>query len=293
MQKLTIFQTDGSDIETEEPRYLFRIGKAGMREVERGFFAESVRDPDGAAAHERGLQEWEDFVKKVRLGEDLNPQMQALDASNDAMTTDAVDRTVESLLQAARAVDQESRAPNNYDGAANIPKAQALSLLADTALSDPHPTHLPQMRTDQHMAGHRALFPQPQQPAPQGVVAPPPPPPPGMTHGPTDPRSFILPRPTPTQQPRRLLPARSPLGMGLPDPFAMNGPPQLPPPPGSNFHRLPLLSWPPGGQQPGPGHPGPGSAGSHGGPSPHGVPPSLYFPAPHGPPPPPPPPRRY
>ena len=130
-QKLTIFQTDGSDVETEEPRYLFRIGKAGMREVERGFFAESVRDPDGAAAHERGLQEWEDFVKKVRLSEDLNPQMQALDASNNAMTTDAVDRTVESLLQAARAVDQEAQGPRSYDGAADIPKAHAQSRRAD------------------------------------------------------------------------------------------------------------------------------------------------------------------
>jgi hypothetical protein len=164
--------------------------------------------------------------------------------------------------------------------------SKALSVLAETALSDHQPPHsyYPQMRPDQHLAGgHRTLLPQP-----QGVnVAQPAPP--GMAHGPTDPRSFILPRPTPTQQPRRLLPARSPLGMGLPDPFSMTGPPQLPPPPGSNFHRLPLPSWPPGppqqgGQQPGPGH-GPGSTGSHGGPGPHGGPPSLYFP--------PPPPRRY
>jgi hypothetical protein len=65
--------------------------------------------------------------------------------------------------------------------------------------------------------------------------------------------------------------------LGLPDPFAMTGPPQLPPPPGSNFARLPL----PSGYLPPPsGHPAP--------------PPSLYFPPPPpGSHPPPPPPRRY
>ncbi|KAJ5443537.1 uncharacterized protein N7458_007409 [Penicillium daleae] len=240
-------ETDGSDAEAEEPRYLFRIGKAGLREVERGFFAEAVRQPDGAAAFERGEQEWEDFVMKVRLGEDLNPQMQALDSSIEA-STDSINRAVDSLLQAARTV------ADSYDGPSDVPKAlEPPRSLPPTTGGSPTTTTTSSS--------------------------------PGMAHGPTDPRSFILPRPTPTQQPRRLLPARSPLGMGLPDPFAMTGPPQLPPPPGSNFHRLPLPSWPPGppgqaGQQP-----GPGSTGSHGGPGPHGGPPPLYFP--------PPPPRRY
>lgn len=50
--------------------------------------------------------------------------------------------------------------------------------------------------------------------------------------------SFILPRP----QPRRLLPA----GQMLPDPFAGHGPPQLPPPPGSNFQRPPMPGFLPG-----------------------------------------------
>lgn len=151
----------------------------------------------------------------------------------------------------------------SYDGTAEVPvDPRALSILVDTALAEPTP-QLPMMHTD---SMHRTL---PHQQPPVHL-------------GPTDPRSFILPRPTPTQ-PRRLLPAR---GMGLPDPFAMNGPPQLPPPPGSNFARLPLPGYlpPPGhgpsghapghpsGHAPGPGHAPPG----HGPPGP----PSLYFPPP-------------
>lgn len=54
--------------------------------------------------------------------------------------------------------------------------------------------------------------------------------------------SLTLPRP----QPRRILPAGGqqipPISeqLNLPDPFVGMGPPQLPPPPGSNFHRPPL-----------------------------------------------------
>jgi len=262
-------QTDGSDPDAEEPQYLFRIGKAGIREVERGFVAEAVRNPDGAAAHERGLKMWEDFIKKVRLGEDLNPQMRALDAV-DATVQDQVDRSLEPLLHAVQVIyDQES-------GMVQDVSPRALSMLADTALAEPLTPHLPQMRIDPNMQhSHRTLLTHHQ-------VPPPPPPPPGMAHGPTDPRSFMLPRPSPNlSQPRHLLPARH----GLPDPFAMNGPPQLPPPPGSNFRSLPLPNYlPPSGHAP-PGPPGPPG------------PPSMYFQSPHGHGhghgPPPPPPRRY
>ncbi|KAJ5466707.1 hypothetical protein N7539_009436 [Penicillium diatomitis] len=330
-------QTDGSDAEVEEPRYLYRIGKAGTRQEERGFVAEPVRVPEGAAAYERGKEEWEDFVTKARVGEDLNPQMQALDTSKDP-ADDSVKQRLESLLQAARTLEDQSDGPGpasmGYDGACDLPPT-ALAMLADTALSGAHAPPFRLVRGEpQHIPSgvHRALLPHPPSvPTPAGLnvvavhqAAPPPPPipqpqppqahqahqsPASIVHGPTDPRSFILPRPTPTQQPRRLLPAQSPMGISLPNPFAMAGPPQLPPPPGSHFARLPMPQWHPGpppqaGQQPthshashaghphghphphshphGPGpSPGPGNAGSHGGPSPHqGPPPSLYYPPP-------------
>lgn len=311
-------QTDGSDPDAEEPHYLFRIGKAGTREVERGFFAEAVREPDGAAAYDRGRRTWDDFVQKVRLGEDLNPQMQALDSITDPTVQDHVTRTLTNLLQAAQVVAEGG----GLDGVADWPP-KALSMLADTALSEPIPPHLPRMDPNMSPASRHLI--------PTSGVPPPPTlghghthgPGPGQgqgqgqgqghphghphthTHGPTDPRSFILPRPTPTQQPRRILPARGQLG--LPDPFSMNGPPQLPPPPGSNFQRLPPLPnyFPGPGPAPGPA-PGPGGPGGPGqgpgpGPGPGQGPgqppgPGMYFPSPHHSPhgaPPPQPPRRY
>ncbi|KAI2788268.1 hypothetical protein POX_e06281 [Penicillium oxalicum] len=259
-------ETDGSDAEAEEFPYLFRIGKPGIRQVERGFFAEPVRVPDGAAAYERGQREWDDFATKARLGEDLNPQMQALDSTQE-FADDPVKQRLESLLEAARTLDDQSDGPGAGFVGPSEPIPKALYMLADTALSDPHTAPFPPMRGDQHYPpSHRALLPHlpaAQAPAGVNVVAahpqPPPPPhpqqpqppqahqaPPSMVHGPTDPRSFILPRPTPTQQPRRLLPAQQPMGINLPNPFAMTGPPQLPPPPGSHFARLPMPTWHPG-----------------------------------------------
>jgi hypothetical protein len=178
----------------------------------------------------------------------------------DQAVQEHIERSLESLLHAVQVVyDQES-------SKAQDTSPKALSMLADTALAEPPTPHLPQIRTDPNMQHpHRTLLPTPSQV---------PPPPSGMAHGPTDPRSFILPRPSPIlSQPRHLLPARQQLG--LPDPFAMNGPPQLPPPPGSNFRSLPLPNY-----LPPPGPPGP---------------PSMYFQSPHGHGhgPPPPPPRRY
>jgi hypothetical protein len=269
-------QTDGSDPDAEEPQYLFRIGKAGLKEVERGYVAEAVRIPDGAAAHERGANMWEDFIKKVQLGEDLNPQMRALDGIVEQSVQEKIERSLESLLNAVQVIcDQET-------GKIQDATPKALSMLADTALAEPPTPHLPQMRTDPNMQhAHRTLLPTPSQVQPQ---PPPPPPPSSMTHGPTDPRSFLLPRPSPIlSQPRHLLPARGQLG--LPDPFSMNGPPQLPPPPGSNFRSLPLPNYlPPPGHPQQPGPPGPGPGPGH-----------MYYPPPHGHAhgPPPPPPRRY
>lgn len=177
--------------------------------------------------------------------------MQELEvASAEAHT----EKALQSLLSAANAINEQDASGKilGYEGAVDLlanPFPKALSALADAALAEP--TQLPHIRTEHHIPPHRTILPQPSQP-------------PVM---PTDPRSFILPQPTPTQQPRRLLPARRELG--LPDPFTMQGPPQLPPLPGSNFQRLPLP-----GYLPPPGPPGP----------------SMYFP-PHGHAPPPP--RRY
>ncbi|KAJ5095092.1 hypothetical protein N7532_007383 [Penicillium argentinense] len=268
-------ETDGSDPDAEEPNYLFRIGKLGTQEVERGFFAEAVRDPDGANAYDRGMNSWEDFLIKAQMGEDLNPQMQALNSAVSPGGHEAR-QTIASLLNAAEAVADEKPMPWGGDSAFDI-SPKALSMLADTALSEPtqnqSQTLLPRISDPTMSPASRQLL-QSQ-------------PPPSLAHGPTDPRSFILPRPTPTQQPRRLLPARGQLG--LPDPFSMTGPPQLPPPPGSNFQRLPPLPnyfpGPPAGAPPPPGHPAPPG------------PAQIYFQSPHGHSPhgqpPPPPPRRY
>lgn len=202
---------------------------------------------------------------KFRLGEDLNPQMQAIDSTVDPVTQDRVDRSVESLLQAAQVVQDELSKTAASDSTSGPGTSSfALSLLADTALTDHLPSQLPQMRTDPTLplsTSHRNILTSPS----QG------PPPQGMAHGPTDPRSFLLPRPSPiSSQPR--LPNRGQLG--LPDPFAMTGPPQLPPPPGSNFRSLPRPNY----QLPGPPPPlGPAPPGPPGPPGPG----SLYFP-PHG-----------
>jgi hypothetical protein len=260
-------QTDTSDSEKSEKQFLFRDGDRAIRQVERGFAAEAVRDPEGAIDYDAAAEGWDEFVQKVRMGNLSVTSELSDEEALRAFTTNAF----ESMLHAATFItDTEATGKIiSYDGTVEVPvDPRALSILADTALSEPLP-HLPMMRTD-----------------PMQRIVPQHPPQPQVHLGPTDPRSFILPRPTPTQ-PRRLLPAR---GMGLPDPFSMNGLPQLPPPPGSNFARLPMPGYlpPPGhaGHPPAhaghpPGHP-PGHAPGH--------PPSLYFP------PPPPgshPPRRY
>lgn len=263
-------QTDTTDSEKSERQFLFRDGDKAVRQVERGFAAEVVRDPEGAIDFDAAIDGWEEFVQKVRMG---NLSV-ASELTDDEALRFCATNAFQSMMKAAEFITETEASGKvvSYDGTAEVPvDPRALSILADTALAEPIP-HLPMMRTDPM---HRLISQQQQQ---QHQV-----------HlGPTDPRSFILPRPTPTQ-PRRLLPAR---GMGLPDPFAMNGPPQLPPPPGSNFARLPLPGYlpPPGHAPPGhapPGHAPPGHAGHPSGHGPghppgHGPPgpPSLYFPPP-------------
>lgn len=261
-------QYDTSDSEESVKHFLFRDGDTAVRQVERGFAAEAVRDPEGAADFVAAEEGWEEFVQRVRMGrlnEEIAPAETEI-SDEDALRMCAKD-AFNGMLNAASFIREQETAGKfvSYDGSADFPvHPRALSILADAALTEPMPQHLPMMRTDPG-AHHRALLPHP-------THAHPGPPPSLHGHGPTDPRSFILPRPTPTQQPRRLLPARQQLGlgMGLPDPFAMNGPPQLPPPPGSNFARLPLPGYMPQGHAP-----------------------SLYFPPPPPGSHPPPPPRGY
>lgn len=232
---------------------MFRDGEVAIRQLERGFAAETVRDPEGTVDYVAAKEGWDEFVQRVRMGR-LNDEIAPTQISDEDALRICAKGAFSSIIHAANHIhDQEASGKGtSYDGAADGPShPRALSILADAAL-EPLPPHLPMMRTDPS-THHRALLPQPSH-AHTGGLPP-----------------FILPRPTPTQQPRRLLPARQQLGLGLglPDPFAMNGPPQLPPPPGSNFARLPL-----------PGY------------MPQGPAPSLYFPPPPGSHPPPPP-RRF
>lgn len=251
-------QYDTSDSEESLKQFMFRDGETAVRQVERGFAAETVRDPEGAVDYVAANEGWDEFVQRVRMGR-LNEEIAPTEVTDEEALRICAKGAFGSIIHAANYIhDQESSGKIvSYDGTAEGPAQhpRGLSILADVAL-EPLPQHLPMMRTDPS-THHRALLPQPSHAAHTGGLP-----------------SFILPRPTPTQQPRRLLPARQQLGlgMGLPDPFAMNGPPQLPPPPGSNFARLPLPGYMPQGHAP-----------------------SLYFPPPppgsH--PPPPPPPRRF
>lgn len=263
--------TEAEDIESGEdaPNYMFLIGKPGAKEVVRGFASEEARIPAGAALYEQSTEDWDDFTTRAYLSRDVDPQMRALDSGNDAADQAIADQAIRRLIEAAEVLEAEERqaeekrkssapAPplafGTLDGASDEPMPQALSFLADTALSYTAPQPLPQMRADPPPPPHHMGMAGMQDERSWASAA----------TGPVDPRQYVLPRPTPTQ-PRRLLPARG--QMALPDPFAMNGPPQLPPPPGSNFARLPMPSYLPGPPGPPPGPPGP---------------PSLYFPSPHG-----------
>ncbi|KAL4787807.1 hypothetical protein BJX76DRAFT_353847 [Aspergillus varians] len=228
-------ETDGSETENERGR------RAPVtRQIYRGFTSSFVRDPAGAASYERAAFGWDDFVQRAKLGDDIDPQMKEIrDAGPFAGLSSS---EIINLLLEATAIEEvrdgvpvkEYHPPPSF---ADV-RPTALAALADVAAAEvPRPTlaqHTPQHTP--RLAPHRAILPQPPQPPP-------------MHHAHHDPRSFVLPPPTPRGQPRRLLPAGQQIppineSLGLPDPFSpRGGPPQLPPPPGSNFQRPPFPGY--------------------------------------------------
>lgn len=200
---------------------------------------------------------WEKIIKKVHLGEDLNPPMRALDSTGDQALQGRIKRPLESLLHAAQIVCDQEMGNASQGGS---PKA--LSMLADIALAELPTPQLPRLRADRDMQhSYHSLLRTPYQ-------IPPPPLPSGMAHWPTNPQPFIpFIHSQPfhhLSQPRHLFSARQQLG--LLDPFAMNRPPQLPPRPCLSFRSLPLPNClPPLSAQPGPLGP-----------------PSMYYPSPKG-----------
>lgn len=199
----------------------------------RGFNSSFVRNPAGAASYDRARYGWDDFVQRAKLGDDIDPQMKEMREAGPFAGFSARE-IIDLLLEATGTVEvrQKASMENQFNSAFLDTRPTALFALADVAAAElPRPTL---SQTTPRLSAHRALLPQPSQ----------------VAHGLTDPRSFVLPPPTPQrQQPRRLLPAGQqipPLSeqLGLPDPFASRGgPPQLPPPPGSNFQRPPLPNY--------------------------------------------------
>ncbi|KAE8413427.1 hypothetical protein BDV36DRAFT_287008 [Aspergillus pseudocaelatus] len=233
-------ETDGS--ETEPERVI-----PPAKEVVRGFNSSFVRNPAGAASYDRARYGWDDFVQRAKLGDDIDPQMKEMREAGPFAGFSARE-IIDLLLEATGIVEvrQKASVENQLNPAFLDTRPTALFALADVAAAElPRPTL---SQTTPRLSAHRALLPQPSQ----------------VAHGPTDPRSFVLPPPTPQrQQPRRLLPAGQQIPpiseqLGLPDPFASRGgPPQLPPPPGSNFQRPPLPNYLAGHHPQTPPPPGP------------------------------------
>ncbi|KAH2293263.1 hypothetical protein KXV50_003606 [Aspergillus fumigatus] len=222
-------ETDESETETDRGRI-----RPPARDMKRGYYSSFVRNPAGAALYERALNGWEDFVQRAKLGGDIEPQMNDMEEAVPFKGLSAHD-VLNMIIEATGVVQTrgDTTAESNKVFAP-VPesRAEALYALADAATASPLP--LPRAAITPRTPAHRAILPQP----PQHPQLP-------AIQAPIDPRAFVLPPPNPQrQQPRRLLPAGQ-----LPDPFAArNGPPQLPPPPGSNFQRPPLpgfLSGPP------------------------------------------------
>ncbi|KAH1898271.1 hypothetical protein KXW29_009226 [Aspergillus fumigatus] len=222
-------ETDESETEADRGRI-----RPPARDMKRGYYSSFVRNPAGAALYERALNGWEDFVQRAKLGGDIEPQMNDMEEAVPFKGLSAHD-VLNMIIEATGVVQTRGDATAESNKVfAPVPesRAEALYALADAATASPLP--LPRAAITPRTPAHRAILPQP----PQHPQLP-------AIQAPTDPRAFVLPPPNPQrQQPRRLLPAGQ-----LPDPFAArNGPPQLPPPPGSNFQRPPLpgfLSGPP------------------------------------------------
>ncbi|KAG2017176.1 hypothetical protein GB937_005774 [Aspergillus fischeri] len=225
-------ETDESETEADRGRI-----RPPAREMKRGYYSSFVRNPAGAALYERALNGWEDFVQRAKLGGDIEPQMNDMEEAVPFKGLSAHD-VLNMIIEATGVVqtrDDATAESNKIFAPVPESRAEALYALADAATASPLP--LPRAAMTPRTPAHRAILPQPSQ-HPQQPQLP-------AIQAPTDPRAFVLPPPNPQrQQPRRLLPAGQ-----LPDPFAArNGPPQLPPPPGSNFQRPPLpgfLSGPP------------------------------------------------
>ncbi|KAL3431144.1 hypothetical protein BDV09DRAFT_199000 [Aspergillus tetrazonus] len=251
-------ETDGSETENDRGRRV-----PVVREVYRGFNSSFVRDPAGAAAYERAAFGWDDFVQRAKLGDDINPQMKEIrDAGPFAGLSGG--EIINMLLEATGTIEMPDDVPakEHHPPPYADARSTALTALADLAAAE---VHRPALQHTPRLAAHRTILPQPPQPQPQPQPQPPP-----IHHAHPEPRPF-LPPPTPRGQPRRLLPAGQQIPpinetLGLPDPFSSRGgPPQLPPPPGSNFQRPPLPGYLTGHHHP-----------------------SIYYtPPPHRPPPPP------
>ncbi|KAL3458532.1 hypothetical protein BJX64DRAFT_221173 [Aspergillus heterothallicus] len=224
-------ETDGSETEHERGRR-----RPVRREVIRGFASSCVRDPGGAAAYERAAFGWDDFVQRAKLGDDIDPQMKEM-RDVGPFAGFSGDEIIKMLLEATGIVEVRDGVPikkEYYPPPFVEARPTALTALADLAAEQqPRPLH---SQPTPRLSAHRAILPQPPQPPP-------------IHHAHPEPRPFVLPPPTPRGQPRRLLPAGQQIppineSLGLPDPFSpRGGPPQLPPPPGSNFQRPPLPGY--------------------------------------------------
>ncbi|KAL4974336.1 hypothetical protein BDW66DRAFT_90274 [Aspergillus desertorum] len=221
-------ETDGSETENDRGRRV-----PVVREVCRGFNSSFVRNPAGAASYERAAFGWDDFVQRAKLGDDINPQMKEIrDAGPFAGLSGS--EIINMLLEATGAVEVPDCVPvkEHHPSPYADVRSTALTALANLAAAE---VPRPALQHTPRLAAHRAILPQPPQPPP-------------IHHAHPEPRPF-LPPPTPRGQPRRLLPAGQQIPpinetLGLPDPFSSRGgPPQLPPPPGSNFQRPPLPGY--------------------------------------------------
>ncbi|KAL5335840.1 hypothetical protein BJX70DRAFT_374299 [Aspergillus crustosus] len=222
-------ETDGSETENERGRRV-----PVPREVYRGFTSSFVRNPAGATAYERAAFGWDDFVQRAKLGDDINPQMKEIRDAGPFAGFSAGE-VIGILLEATGVIEvRDGVALKEYRPSIFDVRPTALAALADIAAAEPPRPMLSQ--PNPRLSAHRAILPQPPQP-------------PQIHHAHPDPRPFVLPPPTPRGQPRRLLPAGQQIppiteSLGLPDPFSSrSGPPQLPPPPGSNFQRPPMPGY--------------------------------------------------
>lgn len=209
---------------------------------------------NGAALYERAKAGWEDFVQRAKLGGDISPQMKQIDRESEKVGFNLLTMLLDATQAADLPTKQEANDEPEYTSRLQLPSMRyeapsaAMLALADAATAE---LQQPPLEPASGPPPHRTILPQPAQP------------PAAMSHAPTDPRSFLFPRPelqhpaASLQRPpsRRILPANIPPlneRLVLPDPFGAPGgpPPQLPPPQGPHFPRSgpyhpPYLPGPP------------------------------------------------